>query len=219
MRQIQDAYFRQAKREGYFARSVYKLQELNERFKLFDTGDAVLDLGSAPGSWIQYIRRVVGDRGTVAGIDTQPVKPSIRKLALIRQADIAAARPEDFAPAATAFDAVVSDMAPKTSGIRITDQAASLELCALAWQLARQVLRPGGHFVSKVFESPEVNQWVQELRGHFRESRLCKPKASRNESFETFLVARGYGEEPSPQPAAARTQPRRQKRRKKGRRH
>ena len=213
MRQIQDGFFRQAKREGYFARSVYKLKAIQEKFRLFGPGDAVLDLGSAPGSWIQYIREVVGPDAPVAGVDLGPVKPSIRRKAQVLQRDIAACGPADFAPVAERFDAVVSDMAPATSGVKLADQAGSLELCRLAWGLAAEVLAPGGAFVCKIFESPHVQGFVDELRPRFQAVRRFKPPASRNESTETFIVACGFGRASAPK--ATRPAPR--KRRKRGR--
>ncbi|MBN1256403.1 MAG: RlmE family RNA methyltransferase [Planctomycetes bacterium] len=193
MRKLHDAFFKQAKREGYFARSVYKLEAMNRKFKLFKKGDSVLDLGSSPGSWIQLIRKVVGEKGAVAGVDITPVKPSVKKMAMILQKDIILCGPEDFAPVAKRFDAVVSDMAPNTSGIRITDQAASLALAENALNLAKKVLKKGGHFVAKIFESPEAPELLMLVAKEFREAQFYKPPASRAESFETFVVAQGFG--------------------------
>lgn len=196
MRQIQDAYFRRAKREGYFARSVYKLMALDEKFSLFRPGMKVLDLGSSPGSWIQYLCKVVGEQGRVAGVDLSPVKPSILKMAHVLRKDIGECTPEDFASVATEFDAVVSDMAPNTTGVRVIDQARSLELCELAMGLAGKVLKPGGFFICKIFQSPETVGYISSLSERFRELTTFKPGACRDESFETFILARGFGEEP-----------------------
>ncbi|MHC4884782.1 MAG: RlmE family RNA methyltransferase [Planctomycetota bacterium] len=222
MKQIQDAFFRRAKREGYFARSVYKLEAMDQKFKLFKPGMAVLDLGSSPGSWIQYLCKVVGEKGGVAGVDISPVKPSIRKMAHVLLKDINECTAEDFAPVATSFDAVVSDMAPKTTGVRITDQARSLELCEIAFGMAEKVLKGGGSFVCKVFQSPELSEFLAVLRPQFREVSTYKPEACRDESFETFVVCLGYGEDPKKRnkkkvpEAGATTGPK--KRKKKGKR-
>ena len=191
-RKLHDHYFKKAKQEGYFARSVYKLEQINKRFKVLRQGDACLDLGSCPGSWVQYEREVVGERGIVAGVDIQPVKPSIRKIAFVLLKDIAACTPEDFAPAAKAFDAVLSDMAPNTTGIRFADQAMSLELCEIAFALAQKVLKPGGNMVLKIFESGEVKPFSLRIAPSFSEVAFYKPEATREESYETYIVARGF---------------------------
>lgn len=192
-RKLHDEYFKRAKKEGYFARSVYKLKELDERCGVFAPGMAVLDLGCAPGSWIQYIREAVGPAGVVAGVDLQPVKPSIRKKAFIVRKDITEVEEADLAPAARRFDAVVSDMAPKTTGVKAADQAASMELCRIALDLALRMLSRRGNFVCKVFESPKTRELADTARAHFGDVSFCKPKACRDESIETFLVAKGFG--------------------------
>ncbi|MFH0909961.1 MAG: RlmE family RNA methyltransferase [Planctomycetota bacterium] len=193
MRKIQDGYFRRAKREGYLARSAYKLEAIDKKFRLFRPGAAVLDLGSSPGSWIQYLRRAVGEKGRIAGVDLQPVKPAVRAMAAVLQKDVFACEPGDFREVAERFDAVVSDLAPATTGVRLADQSASLELAEKARVLAQAVLAPGGCFVCKLFESPLVAEFVGRVKKRFRKARLYKPPASRGESFETFLVARGFG--------------------------
>lgn len=198
-RKLHDQYFKKAKQEGYFARSAYKLEQINSRYRLFRAGSAVLDLGSSPGSWLQYARKVVGEKGALAGVDIAPVKPSILALAHVLIKDIADCVPEDFASVATVFDVVMSDMAPKTCGVRAADQARSLELCELAFAFAQKVLKPGGHFVVKVFESPEVRHFTKAVKAEFKEVAFFKPPATRKESFETYLVAKGYHVKPAPE--------------------
>ncbi len=195
MRELHDRYFRLAKREGHLARSYYKLQELDGRFRILKPGMRVLDLGAAPGSWLEYAQEKVGARGVLCAVDLKVIDKRFKGRVQFRKADIREVPPDAFADSATQFDAVLSDMAPKTSGVRLADQGRSMELTETAWALARQVLAPGGAFVCKVFESPELPAFRKELAGRFRSVRQRKPEASRNESMETYLVALGFGEE------------------------
>jgi 23S rRNA (uridine2552-2'-O)-methyltransferase len=193
MRKNDDAFARRARKEGYFARSVYKLQAIDRKFRLLRKGMRVLDLGSAPGSWIQYTRQVLGERGVVVGVDLQPVKPSVTKLATFVHQDLEAVDATALMPGGEPFDVVLSDMAPKTTGVKITDQARSLELCELALSVAERTLAPDGAFVCKIFEGPKTGSLLkQTIRPRFRDARFFKPPASRNESFETFLVAKDF---------------------------
>src|SRR6185295_11472575 len=139
-----DYFFKKAKEENYVARSVFKIQEMDEKFKIFKSGYKVLDLGAAPGSWSQYASQKVGAQGRVLGIDIQPIKLTLPNAVFItadmRDLNLADVMAEHgIAPP---FDIVMSDMAPKTTGIRVTDQARSLELCELALATAGRFLRP-----------------------------------------------------------------------------
>ena len=188
MRKLHDRYFRQAKRENKLARSIYKLEELDRADKLLRPGDRVLDLGAAPGSWLEHILARVGPGGVVCAVDLKVIDRKFKGRVHFRRADARELAPDAFSDVAPAFDVVLSDMAPNTTGIRITDQARSLELCESAWGYARRALRPGGHFVCKIFDSPDADAFRQGLSGFFRDVRSRKPDACRGESFERYFV-------------------------------
>lgn len=196
-RRHQDHYARRAKREGYAARSVYKLQEIHEKSGLFRPGQRVLDLGCSPGSWMQYAARAVGPRGQVVGIDRRPV-PEHPPNAVALVGDIFETPPETLMGDGGPFDVVMSDMAPDTSGNRFTDHVRSIELCRRAFALAREVLRPGGAFVCKAFEGSDTADLVAEVRPHFEQFKRIKPRGTRSESVELYLVALRFRKEVDP---------------------
>lgn len=186
-----DYYFFKAKKENFVARSVFKIQEIDDRFKVFKEGYRVLDLGAAPGSWSQYASRKVGAQGRVLGIDLQPIKITLPNAAFetmdIREIDWDAifAKYEITPP----FDVVLSDMAPKTTGVRLQDQMRSLELCEIALETAKQYLRPRGHFICKLFHSDEFESFRKLLRSEFERVEMLRPKSTRKESKEIFFIA------------------------------
>lgn len=189
-----DYYFKQAKKENYAARSVFKLQEIDQRFNLIKQGYKILDLGAAPGSWSQYASQKVGKLGRVLGIDLQPIlltlPNSVFVTADMRDLDLAALLKKfEFEPP---FDLVLSDMAPKTTGIRVTDQTRSRELCDLALSVAEKYLRVNGHFVAKLFHSEEFEEFRDELKKRFKEVQVLRPKSTRKESKEVFLIGMRY---------------------------
>lgn len=197
-----DSYYRAAKKEGFAARAVYKLGELDDEYGLVKPGDHVLDLGCAPGSWIQYAERKVGPKGRVVGIDLLPVKLSFPPHVVVLQGDAFATPAEELQAAGTdaprPFDVVVSDMAPNTTGIKSVDQARSLALCERALDVARVVLRPGGRFVVKIFEGGDMQQFVAACRAVFDEVKVKRPKGTRAGSKETYVIGRGKKRAPTP---------------------
>jgi 23S rRNA (uridine2552-2'-O)-methyltransferase len=189
-----DYYFQKAKAENYVARAVFKIQEIDERFRIFKPGYKVLDLGAAPGSWSQYASTKLGNQGKILGIDLQPVKLSLTNAVFIT-ADMRALNLEEIMAAngvAPPFDVVLSDMAPKTTGIRITDATRSVELCELALQTAERFLRPRGSFVCKLFHSEEFEGFRDLLRSRFGRVEILRPKSTRKESKEIFFIAQLY---------------------------
>jgi 23S rRNA (uridine2552-2'-O)-methyltransferase len=185
-----DHYFRKAKDENYAARSVFKLEEIDKKFKMFKPRQVVLDLGASPGSWSQYASQKVGPEGKVLGVDLKAVTVNLKNAVFI-EADLRDLTLEDifkqhgFQPP---FDLVLSDMAPSTTGIRFTDQARSMELCELALDVARRFLRPGGHFVCKLFHSDEFTKLRDEIKKDFQRFEAVKPDSTRKISKEIFLV-------------------------------
>jgi 23S rRNA (uridine2552-2'-O)-methyltransferase len=185
-----DFYFKQAKKENFAARSVFKLEEIDERFRILKAGHQVLDLGAAPGSWSQYSAKKVGPKGRVLGIDLQPIKLTLPNAVFIT-ADMRDLNLEEVMSQngiTPPFDVVLSDMAPKTIGIRLTDQMRSLELSELALSTAERFLRPKGSFVCKLFHSEEFEGFRDKLRSRFERVEILRPKSTRKESKEIFFI-------------------------------
>ncbi|OGP70152.1 MAG: hypothetical protein A2Z73_02520, partial [Deltaproteobacteria bacterium RBG_13_60_28] len=160
---VPDSYRTRAQAAGYVARAVYKLKAMDEKYRLLQPGRRVLDLGCSPGSWLQYIASRVGPGGLVVGVDlTPPAIPVAPPLYFI-PGDAASLDLDAVTAISPDFDAVVSDLAPKTTGIREVDQQRSLDLARQAWVWAGKLLKPGGHFLVKIFEGPGVEALVREL--------------------------------------------------------
>lgn len=185
-----DHYFKKAKEENFAARSVFKLEEIDKRFRLFKEKYQVLDLGASPGSWSQYSSKKIGPQGRILGVDLSPVTVKLQNATFI-QADLRDLNLDQiFAEHGfeKPFDLVLSDMAPRTTGIRITDQARSMELCELALDIARKFLRPQGHFVCKLFHSDDFTKLKNEIKQSFEKFEAVKPDSTRKISKEIFLV-------------------------------
>jgi len=183
-----DFYYHKAKKENFPARSVYKLEELNRKLHIIAAGEKVLDIGCAPGSWCKYARAVVGKDGIVVGIDILPVEPAIQKDIIFMQRDVFALAPQDLAHITTAFDCVMSDAAPNTSGDRFTDHQRSLRICEKVWALAQAFLKPGGNLLMKVFQGEDLQPFFRQVSASFKSCKIEKPQSSRKESFEVYIV-------------------------------
>ncbi len=194
MKQYRDHFFKRAKAENYPARSVYKLQELDAKFHLLKPGLKVLDLGAAPGSWTLFAAKRVGPAGRVLALDIQTTVQEFPDNVQFLVHDAFEDSPELLAvmEPLLPFGLVMSDMAPRTTGVKFTDQARSLELCERARDVALKRLKPGGNFVAKIFEGPEAKAFQESLKPYFESVRGFKPKSSRSESKETFLLGLGY---------------------------
>ncbi|NDY42225.1 RlmE family RNA methyltransferase [Dissulfurirhabdus thermomarina] len=187
MRTVRDHYFRKAKEEGYPARSVYKLKEIQAKFRLLRQGDAVVDLGASPGSWTRYCLEVAGPGGAVVAVDRHELKPGARG-AVFLQDDVFQLDPGRLLAVRPRYDVVLSDMAPKTTGRRDVDHYRSVALADRALEIARAVLRPGGRFCAKVFQGEDLEDFRRRCQVDFRTVRLFKPRSSRPESVEVFIV-------------------------------
>ena len=190
---LDDHYSRQARQAGYPARSVYKLEEMDRKYRLFRPGRRVLDLGCAPGSWSLYAARKVGPGGRVVGLDLRPpaLKSEQPAQLFFLAADLLAASPELAEPQGP-FDLVLSDLAPATCGRKEVDQARSLALVQAAWAWAEVLLKPGGHFLYKIFQSPEGEAFTRNLKEKFNKVELFKPRATRGRSMEIFALGLGF---------------------------
>lgn len=186
MKKLHDYYFLKAKKEGFLARSVYKLQEVQEKYHIMKSGDRVLDLGAAPGSWTQYAAKIIGPKGQVVAIDLQPIKYNGENIVILQQ-DAFEALPEGLAPL-KGFQVVLSDMAPRTSGHKELDHLRSMALAEQALNTAVQLLALDGTFFCKIFQGKEVHDFVERCKKLFHVVKLIKPKGSRSESVETFVL-------------------------------
>lgn len=181
-----DHFSRRAQKEGYAARSVYKLQEMQQKWKFLKPGQRVVDLGCAPGSWSRFAQEQIGFGGVLVGIDIQEVAgyPGQFLQQSIEDTEVDPMRQLLGGDA----DVVISDMAPSTTGNRFTDHVRQIALIESGLHLALQLLRPGGSFVAKVFEGQDAQAFVQSLRSEFGSVKRFKPKATRGRSVEFFVA-------------------------------
>jgi 23S rRNA (uridine2552-2'-O)-methyltransferase len=189
-RRTADHFSKKARAEHYPARSIYKLEEIDRRVRLLKPGMTVLDLGAAPGSWTLYASQKVGPKGHVVAIDraalTVGTPPNVEYI----QADALAIDPAELLArvGSTGFDAVISDMAPRTSGHRFVDQSRSFELFCRAVELSAALCRKGGSFVGKIFQGEACETARGRVREQFAEARVIRPTCVRSESYEVYLV-------------------------------
>lgn len=192
-----DRFHQKAKKQGFLARAVFKLEELDQQFKLFKTGQRVLDLGCAPGSWLQYARSKVGDKGILVGLDRGPLRGDVAGARIV-VGDVMSIDVQQLlgnegaARSVTAFDIVLSDMAPDTSGVRSLDQARSEALFERALEIATQTLAPGGNFVGKLFQGPDFKKLTESVRAQFEIGKTAKPASSRQISIEQYVIGKGF---------------------------
>lgn len=188
MKKVKDFFYHKAKKDNYPARSVYKLEEIDKKYSILKKGYKVLDLGCVPGSWSKFVSTKVGEQGLVVGIDIQDLKlAGIRNMQFIKE-DIFKLDIVKLKQICPQFDVVLSDMAPSTTGIREVDQARSMELVRQAFVIAQQCLKKSGNFVCKIFQGPDVKNFIELVRPRFEWVKIIKPAGSRAESFETYAV-------------------------------
>jgi 23S rRNA (uridine2552-2'-O)-methyltransferase len=192
-RHVNDPYVKQAQKEGYRARSAYKLIELNEKDRLIRPGMRILDLGSAPGGWSQVAGKLVGARGRVLATDILPMDalPNVDFIQGDFTDDVVVQQLLDWLGGAK-FDLIISDIAPNTTGIDSADAAKSIYLLELALDVARRTLKSHADFVAKMFQGSGSDQFLKELRTHFGKVMVRKPAASRKESREVYVVAKDF---------------------------
>ena len=188
-----DEYVQRARREGFRSRAVYKLLEIQEKYQILKPGSVVVDLGAAPGGWMQVARKTVGDSGFVVGLDLLAIEPlsdctfiqgDFTEDAVLRQLMEALEERQ--------VDLVISDMAPNLSGMKDIDQPRSMYLVELAVHFAAEVLRPGGTFLAKCFEGEGIDGLRATIRNEFKQLSNVKPKASRVKSREIYLLGRSF---------------------------
>jgi 23S rRNA (uridine2552-2'-O)-methyltransferase len=186
-----DYYYKKAKAENYRSRATYKLSQVARKYHFINRGDVVVDLGAAPGGWIQAARKIVGKTGFVLGVDLKPIAPFSQEYVRTLMADFT--EPEtlqqiiDFLPRKA--DVVLSDASPNISGIWEVDHARQIDLASQALEIALNLLKRSGNFFVKVFEGDLLGDFVIKVGKHFESIKVLKPKASRAKSSELFLLA------------------------------
>ena len=183
-------FYNEAKRVGYRARSAFKLQQIQKKFDLLSMGDVVLDLGAAPGGWSQVAQELIGEQGTVIGIDLLSIKP-LEHVSFI-QGDMTeheTVEKIEHLLNGSEVNVVLSDMSPDISGNYSVDQARSIWLCEKAFEVVVALLKPGGHFVCKIFEGEDTKDFIETVKRRFYIVRRFSPRASRKSSSEIYLIA------------------------------
>lgn len=185
---INEFFTAKAKKEGYPARSIYKLREIDEKYHLFRKGDKVLDLGCAPGSWLFYVSNKVESQGKVVGIDIKDIKIPLKENVIFIKKDIMDFEKSGAIELNQKYQAVISDLAPSTSGIESVDAGKSLELSKKAFDIAKKVLAPGGNFVCKIFEGEFTNDFFKKVGKSFKFTKRFRPKAVIKKSKEFYII-------------------------------
>jgi 23S rRNA (uridine2552-2'-O)-methyltransferase len=192
-RQDRDPYVQQARRDGWRSRAVYKLEQINDKERLLKKGMLCVDLGAAPGSWSQYVTEKLDSDVRIVAVDLLPMDALASVEFILGDfTDDAVLDAMRAAIGNTPVDLVMSDMAPNISGNRAVDQPRSMYLVELALELCKEVLRPGGNFVCKLFQGEGTDEFIAATRTSFKRVKVIKPKASRPGSREVYLVARNY---------------------------
>ncbi len=193
-----DHYTKRAQKEGYPARSVYKLEEIQRKFTLIHPGDRILDIGAAPGSWTLYaVRKFLGRGGSIVSVDLKPLGLNpIPKQVTFFQGDAFEQPVRSSLTEHSPYDVIISDAAPSTTGNRTVDTARSEDLASQLLILAGEVLKPGGSMVMKLFQGGGERPLLRDMEAIFGKAKLFKPKACRDDSFEIFLIGTQYGGTP-----------------------
>lgn len=193
---VKDHYFNKAKKDNFLARSIYKLEEIDAKFKIIETGNRVVDFGYHPGSWCQYTTRKVGEDGFVVGIDIRPLNKSLLNVKNLKlfEKDIFEVNNVADLGESDKFDVVLSDMAPNTTGMRSVDQDRSMNLIEKVFEILNVFLKKDGNLVIKIFDSNRAQEFIKEIRTKkvFKEIKSLKPKSTRQISKEFFLIGKGY---------------------------
>ena len=183
-----DHYTRKAKKDKFPARSAYKLQEMQRKFRLIQRCDRVLDLGCAPGSWLKYTAEQVGNKGQVVGVDLKPVSISLPSHVRVLTGDVFKMADELTPKRGGGYNLVISDMAPDTTGKKAIDAARSFELCCQALTLAQKLLLPHGRFACKIFQGEDFKRYMEMVKTTFKTNKIFKPRSSRKASKEIYIL-------------------------------
>lgn len=188
-----DSFYKKAKREGYRSRAAYKLMEINDKHKILKNGYCVADIGCFPGGWAQVAGELIGAKGIVVGVDVKKTQPIAGENFIFIEGDFTFpdVRQKISSSAGKLFDIILSDISPDLSGIKIRDQALSVELCRSVLEFAGQFLKNGGTLLLKIFQGSDVKDFLDELRNCFKDVKILKPSSSRKESGEVYILCSG----------------------------
>jgi 23S rRNA (uridine2552-2'-O)-methyltransferase len=194
---VKDHFYKKAKKEKFLARSVFKLEEIDKKYNVLKKGEQILDLGYYPGSWVQYASKKIGEKGNVVGIDIQPINKNLENLknVTLYEKDIFTVKSLEDLGMKEAFDVVLSDMAPKTTGIKTVDQDRSLALVENVFESLDIFLKKGGNFIIKVFDSQDAQNFLKNKKGLFKTFSFLKPKSTRSVSKEFFVIGKDFNNE------------------------
>lgn len=187
----EDHFSRKAKKENFPARSVYKLQEIQNKFRIIKQGDVILDLGCSPGSWLLYAADMVGPKGVVVGVDLKPVEVQVPPNVKVLTGDIEENGVGLLRPLELQYNLILSDMAPATTGRKDIDSYRSFALCQVALEIAETFLLTGGCFVSKIFQGPDFKNFSDTVKNMFKDQKTFKPQSSRKASKEIYVIGIG----------------------------
>jgi 23S rRNA (uridine2552-2'-O)-methyltransferase len=184
----EDHYTQKARKDHFPARSVFKLQEIQQKVNLIQKGNSVLDLGCSPGSWLMLAATLTGPTGSIVGIDLKPITVSLPSHVRVFTADLLALPDEISSAIGRDFHVIISDMAPSTTGSKSVDAARSFDLCQAALSIAQNRLLLGGSFVCKIFQGEDAETFVQQIKSLFNQHRIFKPQSSRKASREIYII-------------------------------
>lgn len=190
-KRTKDFFYKQAKEKGVVARSYYKLEDVDQKYKLVKKGTRMIDIGAAPGSWIQYAQEKIGDDGFIFAVDLNPLNISTLPTVEFQQKNIFDLQPEQIRQTYGFFDLVVSDVAPRTMGHQIVDHTRSYELCVHVLSIANEVLKQNSKLLCKMYQGEQTKVFVNLVKKTFKEVKIIKPDASRKESWEIYILGMG----------------------------
>ncbi len=189
MKKVKDHYYKMAKDKNYLARSFFKLQEIDEKYRFLKKGMSILELGASPGSWVEYCLKKISPKGQIVALDLKPLQKTFPDNVYFLQEDVFNLNSAHFPDPKMKFDIILSDMAPNTSGNKGLNHQQSLELCREVIGLAHRFLKPDGSLVSKAFQGEDLQEFIiEDVKPVFQKYKLFKPKSSRKESVELFIL-------------------------------
>jgi 23S rRNA (uridine2552-2'-O)-methyltransferase len=186
-----DGYYKLAKKAGYRSRSTYKLMQINKRYNVISKGDTVIDIGCAPGGWLQVAKDIVGPEGTVLGVDIQKIE-ALEGVTFIRGDITNPKTMEKIISKIAKADVVISDMSPNITGHYSMDHARSVDLAERALEVAKKALKSRGNFVVKVFEGDLFKDYFDKIKSSFEFTKAHSPKATRKQSSEIYVIGKGF---------------------------
>ena len=201
MKKVKDYYYQKAKKENYSARSVYKLKEINEKKHFIKRGQKILELGAAPGSWSEYVSKILGQEGFVLGIDLKERPKKISDNAPFIRGDVFEIDLSVYKNYTKSYSGIISDMAPNTTGHKNTDHLQSVALCEKSLYLSLQLVKKGGYLLVKIFQGSDFQNFVNRMKKHYGSVSILKPKSSRKESKEIFILGLNKFQEPVDNPS------------------